>query len=124
MGRIICELERIYGVRQGSAGGTGVNQYCASPNNVGSSTQQDIANKLSIENDETYRNYKKLTTLIPEIQNLVDDKLAPSVASRIIAKLKPEEQEELLTSLPAIEKLTQKQVQEYIDKIREKEEGK
>jgi len=73
MGRIICELERIYGVRQGN------NQHT---NNVGKQTK--ISNSLGIENNESYRNFKKLTTLIPELQELVDFKLSLSVSSRII----------------------------------------
>ena len=71
MGRIIVELERIYGVRQGSAGGTGANQYNASLNNVQSSKQSDIAEKIGID-ERSYANYKKLTTLVPELQDMVD----------------------------------------------------
>lgn len=43
MGRIICELERIYGVRQGSNNlkGTNVTEHCAV-------TQKDLAKELGI----------------------------------------------------------------------------
>jgi hypothetical protein len=40
MGRIICELERIYGVRQGSAGKS-------DPTMSDGTTQEDIANELT-----------------------------------------------------------------------------
>lgn len=62
---IICELERIYGVRQGSA--------YQKPDSTMSTqiTQEDIYKKLGISKD-TYLNYKKLTTLIPELQDMVD----------------------------------------------------
>jgi len=64
MGRIITELERIYGIRQGN------NQHT---NNVGfQKTQKDVADEMGIDNMESYRNYKKLTTLIPELQDMVD----------------------------------------------------
>ncbi|GAA0674123.1 hypothetical protein [Clostridium cadaveris] len=46
MARCIQELERIKGVRQGSAGGNGVNQYnknLLDPNNSDEATQSDIA---------------------------------------------------------------------------------
>ena len=64
MGRIICELERIYGISKGN------NQHT---NNVGfQKTQKDVADEMGIDNMESYRNYKKLTTLIPELQDMVD----------------------------------------------------
>lgn len=67
MGRIILELERIYGVRQGSNNlkGTNVTEHCAV-------TQSDLANKLGVD-ERSYANYKKLTTLIPELQDMVDN---------------------------------------------------
>ena len=64
MGRIICELERIYGVRQGSAGKSDV------PMELGK-TQNNIADELNIDIN-SYKRYKKLTTLIPELQEMVD----------------------------------------------------
>ena len=69
MGRIICELERIYGVRQGSNNPKGTN--VGDTPLVGDVSQSDIANKLNTDM-ESYRRYKKLTTLIPELQDMVD----------------------------------------------------
>lgn len=82
MGRIICELERIYGVRQGAANkkGFSVGEQCAV-------TQSDIADKIGLD-ERSYANYKKLTTLIPELQEMVDsDQISTSVASRVLARL-------------------------------------
>ena len=77
MGRIICELERVYGIRQGSSGQS-------EPNNSVGRTQEDIAKELGISVD-SLNNYKKLTTLLPELQEMVDGgNLTTSVASRII----------------------------------------
>ncbi|MEY8352576.1 ParB N-terminal domain-containing protein [Lachnospiraceae bacterium 54-53] len=118
MGRIIVELERIYGVRQGSANKKGT--LIGEPTMLGDVTQQDIANKMNIENDETYRNYKKLTTLIPELQSLVDKgSLTTSVASRILARLSAEEQKKLILTYgkDEIENATQKKAQEMIDEL-------
>ena len=76
MGRIICELERIYGIKQGN------NQHTTN-----GGIQEDIANELNISTKDLQR-YKKLTTLIPELQEMVDDgNLTTSVASRIICEL-------------------------------------
>jgi hypothetical protein len=73
MGRIICELKRIYGIRQGSAGKSD------SPL-VAGKTQSDIAEELNID-VKSYQRYKKLTTLIPELQEMVDSgSLTTSVA--------------------------------------------
>jgi hypothetical protein len=77
MGRIICELERVYGVKNGN------NQWVTQVAE-GTKSQSDIAEQLGMSVD-TLNRYEKLTTLIPEIQDMVqDDKLPLSVASHII----------------------------------------
>jgi hypothetical protein len=81
MGNIIRELELIYGIKNG-----GDRKSDTTMSEV--ITQQDIAKQLGMSVD-TLNNYKRLTTLIPELQDLVDDTLSPSVASRIIASLSP-----------------------------------
>lgn len=83
MGRIICELERIYGVRQGSNNPKGTN--IGDTPLVGDT--MSLTQELNIDS-ESYRRYKKLTTLIPELQEMVDTgSLTTSVTSRIIARL-------------------------------------
>ena len=112
MGRIIRELERLYGVKHGGDKSKTTN------GRVG--TQEQIADMLGMTTKDIQR-YKKLTTLIPELQDLIDDKISASTASRVIAKLSPAEQEELISSLDITKKYTQKQIQEYIDKLAEKD---
>jgi ParB family chromosome partitioning protein len=112
MGRIICELERIYGISKGN------NQHT---NNVGfQKTQKDVADEMGIDNMESYRNYKKLTTLIPELQDMVDTgSLTTSVAGRIIARLSPTDQKQLILTYgkDEIENATQAKTQQMIDEM-------
>jgi ParB-like chromosome segregation protein Spo0J len=112
MGRIIKELERIYGVRQGSSGKVSLEDTMRPLK-----TSKDIANELNISKT-TYKENKKLLDLTPELQELVETKkLTTSIASRIIARLPQEQQEELLNELgkDELSKMTQKQMQQYID---------
>ena len=72
-------MEESYGVRQGSANKKGVvvgdRTMC---NDV---SQEDIANQLGMDT-RSYANYKKLTTLIPELQELsLEGNITTSVAS-------------------------------------------
>lgn len=124
LGRRIKELERIYGIRQGSAGGTGSNQYASSAIGTSSKiqfTEEELATRLGIGLD-TLKRAKILVSLPQEIQDLVEaGNISPSTASRLIARLSPEEQEQLAASLPATEKLTQKQVQQYIRDISDRD---
>lgn len=66
MGRIICELERIYGIRNGSAGKVSLDCDNTSPK-----SQEQIAQQYNISIDK-YRNAEKLLNLIPELQDMVD----------------------------------------------------
>jgi ParB family chromosome partitioning protein len=113
IGRRIRELERLYGIRQGSAGKGVLDSTMSTPN------QQDLMDKLGLSKD-TYLNYKKLTTLIPELQNLVDDKISPSVASRVLSKLTQEEQQDLINtySKDIIEKLSMTKAKELVEEYK------
>lgn len=115
LGNRIRELERIYGVRDGSAGKVGGHNV---PSKV---TEEDLAEKLGIST-RTLKYAKKLIDLPLEIQDLVEQgTISPSTASRLIARLTPEEQEKLVIALPVVDRLTQKQVQSYIDQIKTKD---
>lgn len=117
LGRRIRELERIYGIQQGN------NQYQEDSTNGGKLTQEDLLKQLGIDK-ESYRRAKSLTTLPTEIQDLIEQgNISPSTASRLIAKLTPEQQEQLIQSLPVTEKLTQKQVQEYVNQLKTKQDS-
>lgn len=71
MGKCIKELERIYGVREGSANQKGNNRIGEPKVSDDQLTQLDIAEMIGISVD-TLNNYKKLTELIPELEDLVD----------------------------------------------------
>jgi ParB-like chromosome segregation protein Spo0J len=112
MGRIICELERIYGIKQG-------NNQRTPTLSESSKTQEDIAKELGMSVD-SLNNYKKLTTLIPELQEMVDSgSLTTSVASRIIARLSPTDQKQLILTYgkEEIENATQAKTQQMIDEM-------
>ena len=121
LGRRIKELERIYGIREGSAGGNGgANQFAPSANGTSSKKKEkELAEKLGIGLD-TLKRAKSLTNLSPEIQQLIEQgNISPSTAARLVAKLSPKEQEALIANLPATQKYTQSQVQSYIDKLKQ-----
>lgn len=76
VGKRIKELERLYGIREGSAGGNGSNQYVKKelqPKNSvqAKKSQSDIAAQMGISVD-TLQNYKMLSDMIPELSDLVD----------------------------------------------------
>lgn len=71
-GKRIKELERLYGIQNGGNRG---NQYVeAEPNNSVVATQEQLANQMGISVD-TLNNYKKLTELIPELDDLVQTRI-------------------------------------------------
>lgn len=114
LGRCIKELERIYGIEHGN------NQHNRTTNNSESSlSQEQLAEQLGISVD-TLNNYKKLTEMIPELEELVDTGIVtPTTARGIMKKLSPEEQERFVATLDTTKKITQKVVQEYIEQIKE-----
>lgn len=68
----------MYGIREGSAGGTGQNQYTKElePNNsVDQITQSDLAAKLGISVD-TLQNYKMMAEIRKYIAQLGERKIA------------------------------------------------
>ena len=70
LGRCIKELERIYGIQHGATSFQG-NQYdMVSPKVSESPTQEQLADMIGISVD-TLNNYKKLTELVPELQDQV-----------------------------------------------------
>lgn len=83
LGRCIKELERIYGIKQGNNQRTS-NNFKASNNFKSSKTQEDLAKELGIT-VQSINNYKKLTEIIPELEDLVDTGiLAPTTALSMI----------------------------------------
>ena len=111
--KVYKEYEKICGVRQGSA------FQKAGGNNSPQVTQEDIAKELGVD-VTTIRNIKRLSTLSLDLQDLISDgKITATTGYKILARLTQEEQEELVKNLDVTKKLTQNQVQEYVDKIAE-----
>lgn len=71
VGLRIKELERIYGIREGSANKKGDNRLGEPNNSDDKNTQSDLASMMGISVD-TLNNYKKLSEMIPELENLVN----------------------------------------------------
>lgn len=114
IGRRIRALERLYGIRNGGNRG---NQYYAVPsNNLISQTK--LAQDLNMSN-ETLRNYKKLTKLIPEIEKLIyEGVISTTTAVTIVKQLSPMEQKKLSVTIDVTQKYTQNQIQYYINQIK------
>lgn len=111
--KVYKEYEKICGVRQGSAG-----KYSLERNNF-VPKQEDIAKELGVD-VRTIQNIKRLSTLSPDLQDLISDgKITATTGYKVLARLTQEEQEELVKNLDVTKKLTQNQVQEYVDKIAE-----
>lgn len=119
LGRCIKELERIYGVHQGN----GSNQYEQNPkvSDNAKTQQEELADMIGISVD-TLNNYKKLTELVPELQDWVETGiLAPTTAIALIKYMSPSEQEDFVRSMDITQKITKREVQQYIDKIKQLE---
>lgn len=115
LGRCIKELERIYGIREGSAGKRSLEP------NVSAPKESDLADLIGISVD-TLQNYKKLTELVPELQDWVDTGiLAPTTALSIVKYMSEDEQEEFASSMDATKRITKREVNQYIEKIQELE---
>ena len=87
MGYCVLELERIYGISHGN------NRYTnKSGHNVNSKTQDELAEELNVSKRQLSR-FKKLTELVPELQEAVQTgKISATNASAILAKLPKEQQ--------------------------------
>lgn len=122
MGMRIRELERLYGIERGGNHG---NQYVgAKPNNSALANQSDIASQMGISVD-TLQNYKLLSDMIPELSDLVDTGIVTkTTALAMMRNLSENEQEELIASLDTTKKITQREIQKYIDKSKESETQK
>ena len=116
MGRIICELEKIYGVKNGG-------DRRADSAMLKVKNQADIRDALGLDRD-TYAKYKKLTTLIPELQDMVEEEsVSFAVASRVLARLSKEDQQAIFNNIgkEQLEQMTQAQVQKYVNELLEKD---
>lgn len=117
MGLCIKELDRIYGIRDGSAGKVSKN---LESNNFTPKTEDELLSSLGLGiTRQTIQNYKRLTEMIPELEELVDTGIVTNTTALAMMKnLSPQEQEELISSLDTTKRITQKEMQKYIDEIR------
>lgn len=121
-GRCFKELERIYGVRYGSANEKGNNRIGESNNFTDQMTESDLAEQYGLTR-QTVHNYKQLSDMIPEMQELVETGVVSKTTALAIIKQLPEfQQKELAEQLSDNDgKVSKREVQKYIDKIRELE---
>lgn len=103
LGRCIKELERIYGIKNGG-------DRKSELNNSTLKTESDLAAELGVSR-YTLQNYKKLTELIPEVQDLVETGyVSPTIATAIARQMSEEEQAKFVEALPVAKKVTQKEI--------------
>lgn len=127
VGKRIKELERLYGIRDGSAGGNGSNQYGKKelePNNSAQAkSQSDLAAQMGISVD-TLQNYKMLADMIPELDELVTTGIVTkTTALAMMHNLSEDEQIELISSMDTTKKITKNEVQKYINEIKQLKEN-
>lgn len=111
-GKWLVEYERLRGVRDGRYG-----KRSLDGNNSRLNTQSVIAEELGMDTS-TLRNLKRLTKLIPELQEVISEgNITPTTGYKLLSRLSEEEQHQLLEKLPSAQKFTQSQIQQYVDQI-------
>lgn len=114
--RCIVELERIYNISHGN------NQH-RTEDNLQSKKKKELASELGMSQQHVNA-YKKLLNLIPELQELIETgQMTSTVGHKVWATISTEEQKKLVEELGAdkIIEMTQKQTEQYINKIKELE---
>lgn len=109
----VTELERLYGIQHGN------NQHNSrtTNNSESSKTQEQLAAEMGISVD-TLQNYKLLSQMIPELEELVDTGIVTkTTALAIMRNLSEEDQIDLISNMDTTKKITQKVAQQYIDRF-------
>lgn len=116
--KIAVEYVNLCGYRNGEAGGG----HQVVDNRLPAS---EIAKQLGVSETTLKEILSIERKLTPEMKELLDkEKLfSKTTAAKIIAKLSLIEQEQLISALPVTEKLTQKQVQEYVNQLKTKQDS-
>ena len=115
LGRCIKELERIYGVRNGSSGSASTN---SEETKFPRKTQSDIAEEVDMTVQQL-RKYKSLTDLIPELQDAVQSgQITATTAMGFVKKLSEEEQKKLAEAISGKDKVSGKEVEAEIAKLK------
>ena len=95
LAKCIVELERILGIRNGSANEKGNNRIGDGNNFHDKTTQADLAERLKVSQRQL-NNYKKLLDLVPELQSAVETGMVSATnATAILAKLPESTQREI-----------------------------
>ena len=114
LGRIITELERIYGIHHGG-------DRTSTSHNGNLKSQDELFDMLGISSS-SYHRAKSLIELIPELQDSLEEGfISATAASNLLARLSKEEQIAVFAAMPKDVKLSQREVKEYIDEIREED---
>ena len=113
LGRCIKELERIYGIKNGN------NQHTERVgHNVQGKTQDDLASELEMSKKQMSR-FKSLTDLIPELQSAVESgQITATTAMGFVKKLSPEEQKKLAEQIGGKDKVSVREIEQYIEEIK------
>ena len=115
LGRCERELERIYGIKHG---GDRTSESKSPNGTFGQKTQKDLADESGVSLS-TYKRSIQLADLPEELQQMVmDGKVTASAASRLIAKLSLEEQKQLAEQISGKGKVSGKEVQAEIEKLK------
>lgn len=116
VGKRIKELERLYGIQHG-----GDRSIQNEKNSPCLKTQSQLASDMGMD-VRTLQNYKMLAEMIPELEELLDTGIVTkTTALAIMKELSDKEQEDLISSIDTTKKITQKEVQKYIDEIKQLE---
>ena len=116
VGKRIKELERIYGIYNGG-------HKNRNEKNSNLKNQSELASDLGMD-VRTLHNYKLLSEMIPELEDLFDTGIVTKTAAlAMIKQLSPDEQLSLINSLDTTKRITQKEVQHYIDEIKQLKEN-
>lgn len=112
--KLLKEYEKLSGVQHGG-------NRKSSGNNSRLINQESIAKELGVD-VTTIRNIKRLTTLLPDLQDIISEgRITPTTGYKVIAKLSDEEQRKLFEQLPSAQKFTQRQVEDYVSQIQAKD---
>lgn len=88
-------------------------------------TLDDIAKQLGVSRASLTRSLSIERNLTPSMKELLDTGvISKTLAADMVSSLTEKEQEELVSNLDATKKYTQKQVKQYIDKIKQLESRK
>lgn len=119
-------LETYVSLRGYKQGGNGSNQYKQKDHNglFAKATLDEIAKELNMSTANLKRVLRIERNLTDSMKELLDTgEITKTFASDTIASLTEEEQEELISKLDVTKKYTQKQIEKYIGKIKDKSEG-